>query len=158
MLIDRINDDLKKAVLAKDAIKTSTLRMLKSAIDYAAIDKKKDARKDDAVIEIVARQIKQHKDSIAGFTKGGRDDLVEKEKSELEILTAYMPEQLSADELKELVAKTIAEVGAQGPQEMGKVMGALMGQVKGKADGTTVSRMVREALAPPKAEEKKENE
>ena len=156
MLIDKINDDLKEAMKARDEIRTSTLRMLKSAINYEAIARKEKSLKDDGIIEIIARQIKQHKDSIEGFTRGGRDDLADKEKQELEILISYMPEQLAEDEIRELVAKKVEEVGAQGPQDMGKVMGALMPDVKGRADGNVVSRLVREKLQPPPEEKETE--
>ena len=156
MLVERIDEDLKQAVKAKDAVKTSTLRMLKSAIDYERIAKKKESLKDDEIVEVVARQVKQHKDPIEGYEKGGRAELVEKEKAELAILETYMPEQLSEEELRELVRKKIEELGAGSPKEMGKIMGALMPEVKGKADGKTVSRLVREELQPPQEEEKDE--
>ncbi len=99
------------------------------------------------MISVIARQIKQHKDSIEGFTKGNRQDLVDKEKAELAILESYMPKMMSADELKVIVKSAIEKVGAKGRSDMGKVMKAAMEEAKGGADGKMLSQMVSEELA-----------
>ncbi len=141
----RIEGDVKQALRSGDQVRLSAIRMLLSAVNYA--EKAKLAELDDAgVVGIIAREIKQHKESIESFKAGGRPELVAKEEAELAILQAYMPQQMSRDEITELVKKVIAEVGAQGPHEKGKVMGKLMPQVRGKADGQEVNAVVTELL------------
>jgi len=141
----RIEDDAKQALRSGDKVRLSAIRMLLSAVNYA--EKAKLAELDDVgVIGIIAREIKQHKESIESFKAGGRLELVAKEEAELVILQSYMPQQMSRDEITELVKKVIAEVGAQGPSEKGKVMGKLMPQVRGKADGQEVNAVVSELL------------
>ena len=149
MTKQQIQDDLKQAMLAKDELRTSVLRMLKSAIAYYEINKGGagyEASEDD-VMTVLNQQVKQRRDSIDQFTAAGRNELAEKEQRELEILKKYLPEQLSEDEVRTLVEEAIKQTGATSPQEMGKVMGALMPKVKGKADGTLVSRLVKEKLS-----------
>lgn len=145
-LEERIEADIKEAMKAKAEIKVSTLRMLKAGMKNLAIEKKAEKIEDKDVMNIIARQIKQHKDSIDGFTKGNRQDLVDKEASELKILESYMPKTLSADELKSIVLSAIAAVGAKGRADMGKVMKAAMEEAKGAADGKMLSQMVSEEL------------
>src|SRR5271156_4814751 len=125
MLMDKIAADMKDAMRAKDAPRLSTLRMLKSAIEYHKIDKKQEQLTDADVTTVIKKQIKQRQDSIDGFEKGGRADLVEKEKAELVVLKSYLPEELSQAKVEEVVKATIAEVGATTKTDMGKVMKAV---------------------------------
>lgn len=149
MLKDIIQEDLKQAMLAKDEFKLSTLRMLKSALQYFEIQKGGAGytATDEDVLEVVGKEIKKRRESIEMYRNGGRDELAEKEEKELQILQAYLPEQMSEDEVRKLVKEAISATGAATPQDMGKVMGALMPKVKGKADGNLVSRIVREKLS-----------
>lgn len=149
MLKDKIQEDLKNAMLTKEVEKLSTIRMLKSALQYFEIQKGGAgySASDEDVIEVVGREIKKRRESIEMFEKGGRQELVDKEKSELEMLQTYLPEQLSEDKVKTLVDEAIAATGATTIQDMGKVMGFLMPNTKGKADGSLVSSIVREKLS-----------
>jgi len=141
----RIEDDVKQALRSGDRVRLSTVRMLLSAINYAEMAKM--AELDDAgVVGVVAREIKQHKESIEAFRAGGRPELVANEEAELAVLQGYMPQQMGRDEITCLVKKVIAEVGAQGPHDKGKVMGKLMPQVRGKADGQEVNAVVTELI------------
>ena len=144
---ERIDADLKEGMKARAELKVSTLRMLKSAVKNLAIEKKADKVEDKDVISIIARQIKQHKDSIDGFTKGNRPELADKEKAELAILESYMPKMMSAEELKPIVMAAIQKTEAKGRADMGKVMKAVMEEAKGAADGKMLSAMVSEELA-----------
>jgi len=148
MMKQQLRDELKKAMLARDAVKTSVLRMLLSAIQYFEIKKGGAGYEatDEDVLIVIAKEAKQHKDSIEQFSAGGRQDLVDKEKKELEILQAYLPAQMGEEEIRKLVIDAIKQTGASSPNDMGKVMGALMSKVKGKADGGLVSKIVREKL------------
>ena len=149
MLKDKIQEDLKQAMLSKEAEKLSTIRMLKSALQYFEIQKGGAgySATDEDVIDVVGREIKKRRESIEMFQKGGRQELVDKEQLELEQLQDYLPEQLSKDEIIELVNDVISQTGAKTMQDMGKVMGLLSTQIKGKADGSLVSTIVREKLA-----------
>lgn len=144
---EKIDADLKEGMKARAELKVSTLRMLKAAVKNFAIEKKADKVEDKDVILIVARQIKQHRDSIDGFTKGNRPELADKEKAELAILESYMPKMMSADELKPVVMAAIQKTEAKGRADMGKVMKAVMEEAKGAADGKMLSAMVSEELA-----------
>ena len=146
-LEEKIDADMKEAMKARAEIRLSTIRMIRAAIKNLAIEKKAEKIEDKDVMGIIARQIKQHKDSIDGFTKGNRQDLVDKETAELKILESYMPEMMSADELKVIVKNAIATVGAKGRADMGKVMKAAMEEAKGAADGKMLSQIVSEDLA-----------
>jgi uncharacterized protein YqeY len=146
-LQEKIDAELKGAMKAKDEIKVATLRMLRAAMKNLEIDKKTDKLEDKDTVSIISKQIKQHKDSIEGFTKGNRQDLVDKEKAELAILEAYMPTMLSADDLKPIVAAAIKKTEAKGRSDMGKVMKAAMEEAKGAVDGKMLSAMVSEELA-----------
>ena len=139
-------DDQKQAMREGDRLKVSVLRLLRSAIDYEEKARRKELD-DDGVVEIVSRQINQRNDSIEQFRKGNREDLAEKEEAEIVILKTYMPPQLSREELTDLAKEVIAQVGAQGPQDKGKVMGRLMPQVKGKAQGSEVNQVVTDLLS-----------
>ena len=146
MLTDKIAADLKSAMLAKDAGKTSTLRMLKSAIEYHKIEKKQESLTDADVTAVIKKQIKQRQDSIEGFEKGGRTDLAGKEKAELAILKSYLPEELSQTQLEEIIKSVIAEVGAASKADMGKVMKAVQAKTAGRADNRLVSQLVSAQL------------
>src|ERR1700748_2420481 len=142
----RIDADMMDAMRAKEAGKLSVLRGLKSALKYAAIEKADAGVDDAAAVQVIRKQVKQRQDSIESFEKGGRPELAAKEKEELEILNAYLPKGLSADELSALVRETIAEVGATSKAQMGAVMKALQAKVAGRADGKTLSAEVQKQL------------
>jgi uncharacterized protein YqeY len=145
-LKDRIQADLLEATRRQDVVTRETLRMLRSAIRYAEVER--GHQLDEAEIyEVIARQIRQRRESIAEFEKGGREDLAARERSELEVLERYLPAQLTREEIVELARQVIEEVGASGPRDAGKVMGRLMPRVKGRADGRLVNAVVQELLA-----------
>ena len=146
MLSDQINADLKSAMLAKDTLRLSTLRMLKSAVEYAKIEKKQEALPDADVVAVIKKQVKQRQDSIESFDKGGRADLADKEKAELAILKSYLPAELAEAELTAIVAAVIAELGARTKADMGKVMKAVQAKVAGRADNRLVSQIVGRLL------------
>src|ERR1043166_8915252 len=133
-LSQRIDSDLKEAMRNKDAARLGVLRMLKSAMKYGAIEKSGASELSDAdAIQVIRKQAKQRQDSIDSFEKGGRPELVAKEKAELAILNSYLPQQMSTDELAKVVRQTIAEVGASSKAQMGAVMKALQAKVAGRA-------------------------
>src|SRR5881409_1285372 len=142
MLTDKIAADLKQAMLAKDAPRVSTLRMLKSAVEYYKIEKKQEILTDVDVTVVIKKQIKQRQDSIEGFQAGGRLDLAEKEKAELAVLKSYLPEELSPPQLEEIIRATIAEIGATTKADMGKVMKDVQAKTAGRADNRLVSQLV----------------
>ncbi|HET9553045.1 MAG TPA: GatB/YqeY domain-containing protein [Anaeromyxobacteraceae bacterium] len=145
-LKDQLDADLKAAMRDKDAVKLSVVRMLKSAIKYREIEVMKPL--DDAgVLQVVASEIKRHKDSVEQYRAGNRQDLVAKEEAEIAVLQTWLPAQLAEAEVKALVEAAVAKVGAQGPKDMGAVMKALMPDVQGKADGKLVSELVKARLA-----------
>ena len=148
-LQERVDSDLKEAMRAKDATKLGVLRMLKSALKYAAIAKSgAEAELSDAeVVQVIRKQAKQRHDSIESFEKGGRAELAEKEKEEMAILNSYLPQAISADELAKVVRQTIAETGATSKGQMGIVMKALQAKVGGRADGKTLSTEVQKQLS-----------
>jgi uncharacterized protein YqeY len=147
-LPQRIDSDLKDAMRAKDATRLGVLRMLKSALKYAAIEKSgAEGELDDAEsTHVIRKQVKQRQDSIESFEKGGRAELAEKEKNELAILNRYLPAAMSAEEITRLVREAIAEVGATSRAQMGAVMKALAPKVAGRADGKTLSQEVQRQL------------
>ena len=143
-----LREALKQSMLARDTERTSTLRMVVSALGYYEIEKggaNYEATEQD-VMDVLQKQVKQRRDSIEQFTAGGRDDLVAKEKQELSYIESYLPAQMGEEEITKLVDEAIAATGASSAQDMGKVMGALMPKTKGKADGGLVSRIVKEKL------------
>jgi uncharacterized protein YqeY len=148
MLLEKINQDFKKALSEKDEVKVSTLRMLKTAIHNLEIElrPKKKELTDELILEVISREIKRRKEAIEAYEKGNRLDLAEKEKKELEILSLYLPEQLSDDKIREIVRAKIAELGASSPQDFGKVMGVVTKETKGKAEGSKVAAIVKEEL------------
>jgi uncharacterized protein YqeY len=145
-LKDRITEDMKNAMRAKDAPRLLTIRGLLAACKQREVDERIELD-DAAVIAIVDKLIKQRKDSITQFAAGGRTDLVDKESAELKVLEAYLPQRLNADEVAAEVARIVKELGATGPGDMGKVMGAAKAQLAGKADMSQVSAAVKQILA-----------
>lgn len=144
-LPQRIDSDLKDAMRAKDATRLAVLRMLKSALKYAAIEKSGAEGELDETesAQVIRKQVKQRQDSIESFEKGGRPELAAKEKEELGVLQGYLPQQLSLEELAKIVRETIAETGATSKAQMGAVMKALQGKIAGRADGKTLSQEVQ---------------
>ena len=143
-----LQESLKQAMLARDEVKKSTLRMLISAIGYYEIQKGGagyTATEED-VLSVIQKEAKQRKDSIAQYNDGGRPELAAKEEKELHLLQAYLPAQMSEGDIRVLVKEAITQTGAATAADMGKVMGALMPKVKGKADGGLVNKIVREQL------------
>ena len=146
-LKERITEDMKTAMRAKDSERLGTIRLLLSAMKQKEVDERIELD-DAAIVAIVDKMIKQRKDSIAAFEQAARQDLVDKEKAELAVLGAYLPERLSAQELTDAVLAIVKELGASGPGDMGKVMGAVKTRLAGKADMGAVSAAVKAALAP----------
>jgi uncharacterized protein len=144
-LFDKINADMITAMKAKDEAATSALRMLKSAIKYKEVDLKREI-KDEEVIEVLSKQAKQRKESIEGFEKGNRAEMVAKEKAELALIEKYLPASLNDEELAKLIEEAVKSTGAAGPKDMGKVMGALTPKIKGRADMGKVSSLVKGKL------------
>ncbi len=145
-LKDQITEDMKTAMRAKDSERLGTIRLLLSACKQKEVDERI-TLDDVAVVAIVDKLIKQRKDSIAAFTQAGRQDLADKEAAELTVLQAYLPARLSAEEVAAEVRVIVAELGASGPGDMGKVMGAVRTRLAGKADMGQVSAAVKAALA-----------
>ncbi|UCB56530.1 MAG: GatB/YqeY domain-containing protein [Candidatus Omnitrophota bacterium] len=145
-MIEKIESDFKEALKRKDTIAISTLRMLKAAIHNKQIEKKGEKLQEAEVVKIISKQVQQHQDSIEQFKKGNRQELVEKETKELQILKKYLPEQLSSEEITKVVDKVIAETGAKDKSDFGKVMKTAMAHFKGQADGKLVSQIVSARL------------
>ena len=163
MLKEKILQNLNTALKEKKELELSVLRMLSAAVQNRESEKrtklwkekadlpseeleKKSKLTDEEVLEVISSEAKKRKESIEGFQKGKREDLVEKEKKELEILESYLPEQLSEEEIKKLVQGAVSKVGAKEMRDVGKVMQELMPEVKGRADGALVSKIVKESL------------
>ena len=144
-LKDRITEDMKAAMRAKDAPRLGAIRMLLAACKQREVDERIELD-DLAVVAIVDKQIKQRKDSITAFSQANRTDLVDKETAELLVLEAYLPQRLSADEVTTAIAALVTELGASGPGDMGKVMGAAKARLASKADMGMVSSAVKQAL------------
>lgn len=144
-LSERLNEDMKQAMKSQDKFKLSVIRMVRSAIKNIEIDTKR-TLDDNEVLDVLNREIKQRRDSLQEFEKAGRDDLAETVKAEIAVLSDYMPQQLSEEEVKAIVQQTIQETGASSKADMGKVMGALMPKVKGRADGKLVNQLVQQLL------------
>jgi len=159
-MMQKFNEDMKQSMRDKSELKTSTIRMLISAVRYAEM-KKQDAEfnkhpdadlklitiSDGDILGVVAKEIKQREDSIEAYKAGHRQDLVDKETAEMNILKIYMPQQMSQAEVIEEAKKAIAEAGAKGPSDKGKVMGKLVAKLKGKADGKLINDAVNELLS-----------
>jgi uncharacterized protein YqeY len=145
-LKDRITEDMKTAMRAKDSARLGTIRLLLAAIKQKEVDER--ITLDDAqVVGVLDKLVKQRKDSITAFAQAGRTDLVDKETAEMQVLEGYLPQRLSAEEVAAEVGRIVAEVGAAGPGDMGKVMAAAKAQLAGKADMGLVSAAVKAALA-----------
>ncbi len=143
----RIETDLTTAMKAREAERTTTLRSVLAAIKNHEAEKGTQGQTSDEVVtELIGKEAKRRAEAAQAYDEGGRPELAEKERREAEILKAYLPEELSDDEIAEAVDAAIAEVGAEGPRDVGKVMGAVMPKVKGRADGTRVNALVRERL------------
>ena len=147
-LIEQIDHDLKAAMKARDAFKLGVLRMVKSALKYAAIDQGgvSVVISDEEAMVILRKQVKQREDSILSFEKGGRPELAEKEKAEIALLSAYLPKALSEEDLKKIDQEAIAEVGATSRAQMGAVMKAAQAKADGRADGRRLSSEVQQQL------------
>jgi uncharacterized protein YqeY len=145
-LKDQITDDMKAAMRAKESERLTTIRLLIAEIKRKEVDERIELT-DTQVLAVVEKMLKQRKDSITQFENGGRQDLADKEKAELTVLSAYMPAGLSDEEVAAEVAAAVAASGAAGPQDMGKVMGILKPKLAGRADMTAVSAQVKKALA-----------
>jgi uncharacterized protein YqeY len=145
-LKEQIDQELKEAMRAKDERKLSALRLLKTAIRRAEVDKMRELT-DEEILAVIADEAKKRREAIEQFSQGGREDLALQEKEELAILEAYLPKPLSREEIEEMARQAIKEVGATNPRQMGQVMKILMPRVKGRADGALVSKIVQELLA-----------
>jgi uncharacterized protein len=145
-LQERISGELKAAMLARDADRLSTLRMLKSALGYAQIERKVETLPDGDIVAIVQKEVKKRRDSIEQFEKGGRAELAAKEKQEIAILESFLPKPLLPEELDKLVRDTIQETGATGKKDMGAVIKAVQAKAAGRADGKTISGLVGKLL------------
>lgn len=145
-LQQRVTDELKSSMMARQAVRTGTLRMLKAALGYAQIEKKTETLSDADVMAVIQREAKKRRDSIEEFEKAGRAEMAANEKAELEVLSEFLPKPLSAEELESLVRAVIAEVGAASKKDMGLVMKAAQAKIDGRADGKTVSALVSRLL------------
>lgn len=144
-IVERLDQDLKESLRARDALRTSTIRLVRAAIKNMEIEQRRPLSDDDAM-KVVQHEVKRRREAIDGFQRGGRDDLVQKEQLELAILLGYVPAPLEDAALRKIVADVKSEIGATTEREFGKVMGAVMRRVAGRADGKVVEGLVREAL------------
>src|SRR5579862_9964936 len=145
-LQERLSQDIKAAMLAKDADKLSTLRLLKSVIGYVQIERKTENLSDADFVGVVQKEVKKRRDAIEQYEKGGRPELAAKEKNEITVLETFLPKALSPEELEQLVKATIQEVGATSKKEMGPVIKAVQAKAAGRADGKTISVLVGKLL------------
>ncbi|GEL78321.1 GatB/YqeY domain-containing protein [Tenuibacillus multivorans] len=145
-LLERLNEDMKQALKNKEKDRLAVIRMVKSSLQNEAIKKGEELSEDDEM-QVLTREVKQRKDSLQEFKNANREDLVEKTEQELQVIQDYLPEQLSDEELEQIIVQTIEEIGASSKNEMGKVMSAVMPKVKGKADGSKVNKMVMNHLS-----------
>ncbi len=145
-LSEKLTEDMKQAMKAKDRKKLSVIRMVRASLQNEAIKLGVDTLSEEDELTILSRELKQRKDSIEEFEKADRSDLVDNLNSEIKILEVYMPKQLTDEELDQLIDQTIEEVNATSKRDFGKLMGALMPKVKGKADGSKVQQLVKEKL------------
>ena len=147
MLEEKIFNDYKEAMKSKDTLKSAVLSFLRAEMLNAAIAKKKKDLDDGEAIAVIRKQVKARQEAIEQFKKGNRQDLVDKETRELEILKAYLPPELSEEEIKSIIEEVVAETAAQGMKDMGKVMKEVTAKVAGRAEGKLVSERVRERLS-----------
>jgi uncharacterized protein YqeY len=148
MLLEQIKKDLKSAMIAKESGIVSVLRMLTSAFQNEAIalGKKDEGLNEEEIIKVLKREVKKRKDSISQFESADRADLADAEKEELTILEKYLPEEMSEEEIKKIISEVLAELGEVLPSQFGQIMGTVMSKTGGNADGTVVSKLVKEAL------------
>ena len=144
-LKETLNNDIKTAMKAKDKETLSVLRMIKTAVQAAEIDKKEELNAEEE-LTILAREAKQRRESLTEFVKAGRDELVAKTEAEIDIVERYLPKQLSVEEVKEVIATVAEKIGATTQKEFGKLMGAVMQELKGKADGNVIKEQVKAHL------------
>ncbi len=144
-LKETLNNDIKSAMKTKDKETLAVLRMIKTAVQAAEIDKKEELNAEEE-LTILAREAKQRRESLAEFVKAGRDELVAKTEAEIEIVERYLPKQLSVEEVKEVIATVAEKIGATTQKEFGKLMGAVMQELKGKADGNVIKEQVKAHL------------
>lgn len=144
-LKEKLQEDLKSSMKNKDTVRKSVITLVRAAIKQYEVDKRKELS-NDGVIEIISKQLKQRKDSLVEFEKAGRDDLIEETKSEIQVLEEYLPQQLSEDELEQIVIETIAEVGATSMKDMGKIMSTIKPKTAGRADGRKINELVKKNL------------
>ena len=145
-MLDRITKDIVDAMKNKDTLKLSTLRLLKGAIDLEKINKKLDTISDEDIVVIISKQIKTRKESIAEFEKGNRTDLIDQTKKEIEVLSSYMPELLSEEEVTKIIDEVIVKVNASTIKDMGLVMKEVSAKLKGRADMSLVSSIIKNKL------------
>jgi uncharacterized protein len=146
-LLERLNNDMKQAMKNKEKDRLTTIRMVKASLQNEAIKFGKQELSEEEELTVLSREVKQRKDSLQEFEKAGRQDLVEKIQTELKHVEVYMPQQLSEEEVTEIVKEAIAETGAASKADMGRVMAVLMPKVKGKADGSLVNKLVQQHLS-----------
>lgn len=145
-LQDKLMEDYKAAMKARDGVKKNTLSFVRAAIKQLEVDKRKEVSEEE-ILNVLAKQVKMRRDAIAEFQKGKREDLIDSYTAEIEVLEEYLPKQLSAEEIKNIVSETADEMGLEpSKQNMGKLMGAVMGKVKGVADGNKVRKIIEEHL------------
>jgi len=148
-LRERLDADMKEAMRAKDQLRLDVVRAVKSAVKYREVEGEKAVVLDEAgILQVLGSEIKKRRDSVEQYRAGGREELARKEEAEIALLQAYLPKQLSAEELGRKVDEAIAKAGAKGPKDMGLVMKALLPEVQGRADGKAVSELVKQKLAP----------
>lgn len=145
-LQQRVTDELKSSMLARQTVRTGTLRMLKAALGYAQIEKKTETLLDADVMAVIQREAKKRRDAMDEFEKGGRAEMAANEKAELEVLSEFLPKALSVEELESLVRGVITEIGATSKKDMGAVMKAAQAKIDGRADGKSVSALVSRLL------------
>ena len=143
---ERLNEDLKTAMRAKDSLRLSVIRGVKAAILQAETRDQRTTLEESGILQVLAKEVKERQDSITEFERANRADLVQKLHQEIAVLQDYLPEPLTETELSQLIDQAIAETGAQGPQDMGRVMGWLTPRTRGRADGKAVSEAVRQVL------------
>ena len=144
-LKEKLQEDLKSSMKNKDTIRKSVVTLIRAAIKQHEVDNRVELA-DDAIIDIISKQLKQRKDSLAEFEKANRDDLVEETKSEIQVLEGYLPQQLSEEELEKIVIETIAEVGATSMKDMGKIMATIKPKTAGRADGRKINELGKKNL------------
>ena len=145
-LLDRLAQELKAAMIAKDAERLSTLRLLKSAVGYAQIERRSEDLTDTEVIALIQKELKKRRDAVEQYEKGGRPELANKEKQEITVLESFLPQPLTLDELDQLIRATIQETGANSKKQMGQVIKAVQAKANGRAAGKTVSELVGKLL------------